>query len=60
MVQIIDHRPIDAAIKWNANEVDMKIEQVGSCSTLVAEKILQTNKQNLFRELAYLIYGNYL
>lgn len=59
VIQVLDHRPIDAASKWNEKEIEVIIKQVGSCSTLIADKILETNKQILFRELAYLIYGKF-
>lgn len=59
VVQIFDHRPMDSAMKWNEDLVKIRIEQVGSCSTLITDEILQTNAQTLFRELAYMIYGNF-
>ncbi|CAH1957043.1 unnamed protein product [Acanthoscelides obtectus] len=50
--QIFDHRPIDPTARWD--NVFQKIEQVGSCATLIAEKL---DKQDfLFKELAWLLY----
>ncbi|CAH1170212.1 unnamed protein product [Phaedon cochleariae] len=58
VVQIIDHRPKDSSMSWNENHVEINIQQVGSCSTLIAEKMLSLREENhLFcREIAYLIY----
>lgn len=60
MIQVLDHRPVDAAMIWNENKTEIKIQQVGSCSTLVADKILKADKRILFRELAYMIYGKFI
>lgn len=60
MKEVIDHRPIDPTMSWDKTKVDVKIEEVGSCSTLIADKIFETGKEDLIKELAYLIYGKYV
>lgn len=59
VVQIFDHRPIDPTCAWNESRVNIRIEQVGSCSTIIADEILKKNKDFLFKQLAYLIYGKF-
>lgn len=59
VIQIFDHRPIDVSIKWT-EDTEMRIEQVGSCSTIVADQIFLIDKQILFKELAYMLYGKFL
>ncbi|KAG5892913.1 hypothetical protein JTB14_006228 [Gonioctena quinquepunctata] len=56
VVQIFDHRPRDLTATWSDKQVEINIRQVGSCSTLIAEKILSKNEAILFREIAYMIY----
>nr|CAI5862241.1 unnamed protein product [Callosobruchus analis] len=53
VIQIFDHRPIDLTAKWD-DSIFKKIEQVGSCATLIAEKLLE--EDFLFKELAWLLY----
>lgn len=60
MVQIFDHRPFDADSKWTYQNIKLRIEEVGSCTTLIADEILQTNENFLTKDLAYIIYGNLL
>lgn len=56
VVEIFDHRPFDSSSNWKTN-VLLHIEPVGSCSTLIAHKILQTDKSVLTENLATLLYG---
>ncbi|VEN59830.1 unnamed protein product [Callosobruchus maculatus] len=53
VIQIFDHRPIDLTAKWD-DSILKKIEQVGSCATIIAEKLLE--EDFLFKELAWLLY----
>ncbi|KAJ8924784.1 hypothetical protein NQ315_000937 [Exocentrus adspersus] len=55
VIEILDHRPFDTNSKWNKN-VKLKIQEVGSCSTLVADLIFETDEDFLNRDLAYAIY----
>lgn len=57
VIQIFDHRPIDPTNKWDTNKTFMKIQEVGSCATLIAETILQKDEKLLDESLAYLLYG---
>ncbi|XP_057652242.1 exopolyphosphatase PRUNE1-like [Diorhabda carinulata] len=57
VIQIIDHRPLDVNASWNENKVDLIIEQVGSCATLIADQIISTADGLLFREIGYLLYA---
>lgn len=55
VVEIFDHRPIDKSVKWK-QDVKRRIEQVGSCSTLICDEILKNCKE-LTNDLAKLLYG---
>ncbi|XP_050300795.1 exopolyphosphatase PRUNE1 isoform X2 [Anthonomus grandis grandis] len=55
VVQIFDHRPVDLSHKWVEN-VQIRIEAVGSCCTLIADEILNSDESILDRPLAYLLY----
>ncbi|KAL1517066.1 hypothetical protein ABEB36_000879 [Hypothenemus hampei] len=54
--QIYDHRPVDESFQWDTHKVQIIIEQVGSCCTLIAQDIFKADKSILPRPLAYLIY----
>ncbi|KAJ8943921.1 hypothetical protein NQ314_009585 [Rhamnusium bicolor] len=56
VIQIFDHRPVDPSNNWSNKKIDLNIKQVGSCSTLIADKILEVDELFLNKELAYLIY----
>ncbi|XP_066249968.1 exopolyphosphatase PRUNE1 [Euwallacea similis] len=56
VTQIYDHRPIDKSHVWDENKVKIRIELVGSCCTLIADEILNTNENLLSSALAYLLY----
>ncbi|KAJ8957074.1 hypothetical protein NQ318_007287 [Aromia moschata] len=56
VTQIFDHRPIDPSTDWNKRNVKLKIEEVGSCSTLIAAEIFKVDENILSKEMAYLIY----
>ncbi|XP_060534631.1 exopolyphosphatase PRUNE1 [Cylas formicarius] len=54
--RIVDHRPIDTTNKWDPMKVQLRIEQVGSCCTLVADEILKKDRSILTKPLAYMLY----
>ncbi|CAG9761430.1 unnamed protein product [Ceutorhynchus assimilis] len=54
--EIIDHRPVDSSYQWDSNKVQIRIEPVGSCCTLIADKILKSDPDILCKSLAYLLY----
>lgn len=56
VTQIFDHRPVDTNVNWNKDNVKIRIEQVGSCATLIADEILKDTNQ-LTHVLATLLYG---
>lgn len=56
ITQIFDHRPLDNSQSWDVNKVKMRIEQVGSCCTLVADEILTTDPDILTLPLSFLLY----
>ncbi|KAJ8978286.1 hypothetical protein NQ317_009626 [Molorchus minor] len=56
VIQIFDHRPVDPSSNWDSKKISIKIDSVGSCSTLIAAKILQASENILCKELAYMIY----
>ncbi|XP_028132168.1 exopolyphosphatase PRUNE1-like [Diabrotica virgifera virgifera] len=60
VVQIYDHRPIDAAFDLDTKEVEINIEGVGSCATLIANAIFSGCEDVLFKELGYLLYATIL
>lgn len=55
VVQIIDHHEIDNPDK--IKKLNSKIESVGSCCTLVAEEILNSNVAIMDPQIAMLLYG---
>lgn len=57
VVQIFDHRPRDLNASWDQNKVDLIIDQVGSCTTLIADHIISTADSLLFKEIGYLLYA---
>ncbi|XP_072378140.1 exopolyphosphatase PRUNE1-like [Diabrotica undecimpunctata] len=57
VIQIYDHRPRDAAFDFDSKEVDINIEGVGSCATLIANSIFSGCEDVLFKELGYLLYA---
>ncbi|GIY26835.1 protein prune homolog 2 [Caerostris extrusa] len=58
VVQIFDHHDIDNPEK--IKKINTKIEPVGSCSTLVAEEILNVNPSIMDPQIAMLLYGTIL
>lgn len=58
VVEVIDHRPKDPASHW-PEETKVCIETVGSCSTLIARKLLTSNPSLLTPSIAKLLYGRY-
>lgn len=57
VIHVFDHRPIDPDMKWDSKKVMVKIEEVGSCASLISDIILKHDLQILCYELAYLLYG---
>ncbi|XP_031556735.1 exopolyphosphatase PRUNE1-like [Actinia tenebrosa] len=58
LVEIIDHRKDQTP---SSSSYTKTIELVGSCSTLVAEKILQNNRQGLeYSQVSYLLLSSIL
>jgi inorganic pyrophosphatase/exopolyphosphatase len=57
VVEIIDHHPQDLAWLWPEQKVTLT--KVGSCSTLVANKVVQRCPQLLSCQVAMLLYGEY-
>ncbi|KAL6259701.1 hypothetical protein P5V15_009616 [Pogonomyrmex californicus] len=55
VVTIIDHRPLDPA--WSWPNVQLNIETVGSCATLVARNALRKNPDILDAQLSSLLRG---
>lgn len=60
MIQIFDHRPFDTDSNWTNRNIKLRIEEVGSCSTLIADEILRIDENFLIKNLAYSVYGNLL
>lgn len=56
--EIYDHRPVDRSMKWNETGVTTNIQEVGSCATLIADKILAKHDGILCDSVAALLYGN--
>lgn len=59
VIGIYDHRPLDLAVNWDTARVMCKIEQVGSCTTLIADGILKF-KEILTESLADLLYSEFV
>lgn len=55
--EIFDHRPIDLSSKWDEERVKIRIEEVGSCTTLIADEILKKAPDMLDELLTQLLYG---
>ncbi|XP_025074962.1 exopolyphosphatase PRUNE1 [Pogonomyrmex barbatus] len=55
VITIIDHRPLDPA--WSWPNVQLNIETVGSCATLVARNALRKNPDILDAQLSSLLRG---
>lgn len=55
VVEIIDHRPVVPDL--NTSNIDVTIEPVGSCCTLIAKKILQRSPHLLTFQICHLLYG---
>ncbi|KAF2894315.1 hypothetical protein ILUMI_11863, partial [Ignelater luminosus] len=56
VTEIFDHRPIDSNAAWDKNKVKIRIEQVGSCCTLIADEILNFQDQILTDNLTLLLH----
>lgn len=55
IIEVIDHRPLDKSSQVDRTKV--LIDPVGSCCTLVANKILETAPNLLTKDVAELLYG---
>ena len=55
VVEIVDHHPQDSAWVWPSSVTTLR--KVGSCCTLVAEKVLQSSPKLLNCQIASLLYG---
>lgn len=56
VVEVIDHRPQDP--RWSWKEISkVTIQNVGSCCTLVAQKIKEKNPHLMTEEIAKLLLG---
>uniref|UniRef100_A0A1Y1KW22 DHHA2 domain-containing protein n=2 Tax=Photinus pyralis TaxID=7054 RepID=A0A1Y1KW22_PHOPY len=40
VIEVYDHRPRDPTANWNTNIASLVIEEVGSCATLISQKLL--------------------
>lgn len=58
VVEIIDHRPRDAAWSWPSS-LKLTLEPVGSCATLVANEILTKNPEMLDVQIRALLRGSH-
>lgn len=56
VTEIFDHRPVDSSHVWDTDKVTVRIEPVGSCSTLVTDVILKRKPDILTCPLANLLY----
>ncbi|EGV94819.1 exopolyphosphatase PRUNE1 isoform X1 [Cricetulus griseus] len=54
VAEVLDHRPIEQKY---CPPCHVSVEHVGSCATLVAERILQGAPEILDRQTAFLLYG---
>lgn len=54
MAEVLDHRPIEHK---HCPPCQVSVELVGSCTTLVAERILQGAPEILDRTIAELLHG---
>lgn len=59
IVSIFDHRPIDKSFKKAEHMEQVVIEEVGSCSTLIAREVMQHNERLLSEKTAVLLYGRH-
>ncbi|KAK9718149.1 DHHA2 domain [Popillia japonica] len=55
VVGIFDHRPRDPNVIWSDN-VDVKLQLVGSCATLITDEIYAKNPSRLSPTLAKILY----
>lgn len=56
VVEVLDHRPFDISANLPANS-RQRIEEVGSCCTLIADRILEQNDEsNAIADLLRLLY----
>lgn len=58
ITQVIDHHAVENSEKLSKYKA--KIEMVGSCCTLVAEEIFQTDEKIMDPQIAMLLYGTIL
>ena len=54
VAEVLDHRPIE---QKNCPPCQVSVELVGSCATLVTERILQGAPETLDRQTAALLHG---
>ncbi|XP_072378139.1 exopolyphosphatase PRUNE1-like [Diabrotica undecimpunctata] len=57
VIQVLDHRPKDPHCCWDYSRVKVRIDNVGSCCTLVADTIFTARDYDLCTGLAYLLYA---
>ncbi|XP_057652241.1 exopolyphosphatase PRUNE1-like [Diorhabda carinulata] len=57
VVNIFDHRPLESGTNWDQNKVEIVMNEVGSCSTLITDLFISSAEQLLSKELAYLLYA---
>ncbi|KAK7866462.1 hypothetical protein R5R35_008983 [Gryllus longicercus] len=55
VVEVIDHRPVQKGIQWPLATVN--ISTVGSCSSLIAEKVMEKRKDVFTLQISMLLYG---
>lgn len=56
IVRIFDHRPLDKDFKKNEKLQQFVLQEVGSCSSLIAQEIFQNNEKLFNAKVALLIY----
>ncbi|KAK9869473.1 hypothetical protein WA026_003228 [Henosepilachna vigintioctopunctata] len=55
--KIFDHRPVVENHCWTKENVQMRINHVGSCSTIIGDEIFTKGEDIWNKDLAYLIYS---
>lgn len=57
MVEVIDHHKLE---REPSPSCPVTVEMVGSCATLVTERVMQNAPEILDQQIAQLLYGNNL
>lgn len=57
VIAIFDHRPVDKNFKKTEKMEQVTIEDVGSCSTLVAREMFRNNSNLMNQKIATLLYS---